>query len=196
MRKTYLLIITAATTAILIAGSATAESLWTVADKSNSVYTDKRAAKVGDVLTVIIVESATSTSSASTDTKKNSSTDISSGLGPLVKNIPAISTSGGDSMKASGSTSRNMSFSTRMTVRVTRVDNCGNLEIEGTRMVQTNKEKEEIKLTGTIRPEDIATDNTVLSTSIADAKIAHQGSGPIGSAQKMGIITRLLRILF
>ena len=99
-------------------------------------------------------------------------------------------------MKASGSTSRNMKLFHPHDSQSHQGDDCGNLEIEGTRMVQTNKEKEEIKLTGTIRPEDIATDNTVLSTSIADAKIAHQGSGPIGSAQKLGIITKLLRILF
>ena len=78
MRKIYPLIIMGILTAFLIADSATAESLW-MADRSNSAYTDKRAAKVGDVLTVIIVESATSSSSASTDTKKNSNTDISSG---------------------------------------------------------------------------------------------------------------------
>ena len=173
-----------------------AESLWASADKPSSIYTDVRAGKVGDVLTVIIVESATSTSSASTDTSKNGSAAVTPGVGPILKNIPALQYSNKDSMTATGTTSRNMSFTTRMTVKITKVNENGNFEVQGTRQVQTNKETEEIKLTGTIRPQDIATDNTVLSTSIADAKITHQGNGPVGSAQRLGIITRLLRILF
>jgi len=196
MRKAYLTIALLLTLALAIAGAASGESLWASAAKSSSVYTDARAGKVGDVLTVIIVESATSTSSASTDTSKDSSAKVTPGVGPILKNIPALQYGAGDSMKATGTTSRNMSFTTRMTVKITKVNENGNFEIQGTRQVQTNKETEEIKLTGTIRPQDIATDNTVLSTSIADAKITHQGSGPVGSAQRLGIITRLLRLLF
>lgn len=180
---------------LLASGSVFGESLW-VSDRSAATVTDKCARKVGDILTVIIVESATSRQTAATDAKKNSQTEVSPGVGPLVKNIPGFNYEGGDSVKASGSTTRSMSFSTRMTVKVTEVEENGNLKIEGTRLVQTNKEKEEVKLTGTVRPEDVSKDNTILSTSIADAAITHQGSGPIGSRQKEGIVTRILRILF
>lgn len=83
-----------------------------------------------------------------------------------------------------------------MTARVVGIDAAGNLEIEGTKSVQTNKENEEIKLTGIIRPQDIAPDNTVPSTCIANAKITHAGSGPVGSRQKEGLISKIFKILF
>ena len=179
----------------VLCGAALAESLFQ-ANSTASIYSDRKAVKVGDVLTVVIVESATSTSTASTDAKKDTKTEVSPGVGPWIKNIPGFQYSGGDQLKASGSTSRATTFTARMTVTVKKINANGNFEIEGTRFVQTNREKEEIKLTGTVRPQDIATDNTVLSSSIADAKITHTGSGPIGSRQKEGLVTRILRILF
>ncbi len=186
------------TTSILVsvlAGTVCAESLWQ-SDSKTWMYADKKAIKAGDILTVVIVESATSSSTASTDAKKNTKTEAGPGVGPLVGNIPLVSYEGGDQLKASGGTSRTSKFIAKMTVTVKAVNENGNFEIEGTRFVQTNQEKEEIKLTGTVRPQDVGPDNTVLSTAIADAKITHTGSGPVGSRQKEGIVTRILRILF
>ena len=64
----------------------------------------------------------------------------------------------------------------------------GNLEIEGTREVTTNKEKQIMTLTGTVRPEDIASNNTIQSTYVADAKITNTGAGCIGARMKEGLI--------
>ena len=172
-----------------------AESLWQPG-VSKSDCADKRATKVGDIVTIIIVESATASSSASTDTKKDSSLKAGPGLGPLLKEIPAFSYSGGDSMKADGSTTRSSKFVAKITATVTKIDESGNLCVEGSRIVQTNKEREQIKLSGVIRKEDIATDNTILSTYIANATITYQGSGPLGSRQKEGIISKIFKILF
>jgi flagellar L-ring protein precursor FlgH len=186
--------------AATIGSAAYAESLYPSSDKSGppapSLYADKRAYKVGDIVTIIIEETAISSQQASTDTKKNSSLSTGPGIGPLLKEIPLFKYSGGDSMKASGTTTRSSTFLTRMSAVVTKVLDNGNLEIEGTRLVATNKEKEEVKLTGTIRKQDIAPDNTVLSECIANAQITHVGSGPIGSRQKEGIISKIFKILF
>lgn len=174
-----------------------AESLWTdTKTPAGSVYADKKATKVGDIVTIIIEESAVSSQQASTDTKKDSSLKTGPGIGPLLKKIPFLQYSGGDSMKASGSTTRSSAFTTRMSVVVTKVCENGNLEVEGTRFVETNKEREQVKLTGTIRKQDIQPDNTVLSAFVANAQITHMGSGPIGSRQKEGIISKIFKILF
>lgn len=180
---------------VVAVGSASAELLCN-AQSPKSTYADKRATQVGDTLTVIVVESSSSSQQASSDASKDSSTNITQGLGPLVKNVPSIKVGGGDSIKSSGATSRTMTLTTRMTVKVVSVDTNGNLQIEGSRSVKTNQETEEVKITGTIRPQDIASDNTILSTSIADAKISQQGRGPIGSRFHEGIITKILKILF
>ena len=89
-----------------VCGSPTAgESLWP-ADENKSVCADRKAHKVGDVLTVVIVESATSSSSASTETSKDSKLQAGPGTGPVLDKIPLLKLSGGDQMKADGSTTR------------------------------------------------------------------------------------------
>ncbi len=89
-----------ALTAIVLATAtaATAESLWKP-DSSESQFCDKRAAKVGDIVTIVIVESATSTSSASTDTKKATSLQAGPGIGPILSKIPALGYSDNDSVQ-------------------------------------------------------------------------------------------------
>jgi flagellar L-ring protein precursor FlgH len=191
----YRIVIATCILASMAMGIVCAESLWQ-SDSKTSMYADKKAIKAGDMLTVLIVESATSSSTASTNAKKDTKTDVQPGVGPLVRNIPLVSYEGGDELKASGATSRTSKFTAQMTVTVKSVNENGNFVIEGTRFVQTNSDKEEIKLTGTVRPQDVASDNTVLSSAIADAKITHTGSGPVSSRQKEGILTRILRILF
>ncbi|MCX6345960.1 MAG: flagellar basal body L-ring protein FlgH [Armatimonadetes bacterium] len=193
MRKTYILFTTVGL-ALLMAGSACAESLYPV--DATPTYAKKRAAKVGDILTILIVESASSSASASTDAKKTSSSSVGPGIGPIISSIPVLSYGGNDSLKGSGSTKRDMSFTTTMTVKVTKVDEAGNLEIEGTRTVQTNKEKEEVKLTGLVRPQDVTAENTIMSSSIANAQITHTGKGPVGDTQKKGLIATILGWLF
>lgn len=177
-------------------GAASAESLWSEAKTpTGSMYSDKKASKIGDIVTIIIEESAVSSQRASTDAKKDSSLKAGPGVGPLLKAIPLFEYSGGDNVKASGSTTRSSAFVTRMTAAITKVCENGNLEIEGTRMVETNKEKAEVKLTGTIRKQDISPDNTIPSAYIANAQITHVGNGPIGSRQKEGLISRIFKIL-
>lgn len=179
-----------------IAIQTSAESLWPAQGAITPVCSDKKAIQVGDIVTVVIVESTSSTQAASTTAKKSSSLSAGSGTGPLLEKIPLFGYSGNDSISGSGSTNRSSSLTTTMTAKVVRIEPNGNMYIEGSRFVQTNKEKSEVKLSGTIRPEDVSVDNTVQSTSIADAKITYVGSGPIGSRQKEGIINKIFKILF
>lgn len=173
---------------------ASAESLWT--DGSKSMTEDRRARAVGDILTVIVVESAVSSHKASTDWSKEVELGSDKGIGPLIERLPQFAFSGNQGSQATGSTSRSSNLVAKITVKVTKVLPNGNLEIEGAREVQTNKEKQSIVLTGTVRQEDVSSDNSVLSTYIADAKITHTGTGTIGARMKEGIITRIFRILF
>lgn len=180
--------------AITLQAPLAAESLWT--EKSKSLVADRKAKIVGDILTIIVAESATSSNQAKTDVSKKTSLANQPGIGPLLDKIPAFGYSGSEGNSASGSTSRSSAFVTKITVQVTKVLPNGNLEIQGTRDIQTNKEQQRVTLTGTIRQDDIEADNTILSTYVADAKIVHVGSGPIGSRMKEGLITKIFKILF
>ncbi len=171
-----------------------AESLYT--DTSRPLCADKRARAVGDVLTIIVTESATSTNAASSDATKKQTLATNPGVGPLLKAIPAFGFTGSDQNTVSGTTSRTTNFTANIAVKVTKVLPNGNLEIEGVRDVQTNRENQQMTITGTVRPEDIAPDNTIQSTYVANAKIVNTGAGPMGSRMKEGLIGKLVRILF
>ncbi len=178
----------------LFATQAFTESLWPGTGKS--LVSDRCARSVGDILTVIVVESASATLKANTDTKKATDVKAGPGIGPIYKMLKEVSFSGDMKSGAQGSTGRSSSLNARITVTVTRVLPNGNLEIQGTREVETNKERQVLRLSGVVRPEDISPDNTILSSFIADANITLHGRGDIAEKQREGIVTRLLRWLF
>ena len=72
----------------------------------------------------------------------------------------------------------------------------GNLAIEGKREIYINNEKKEILLQGVVRPRDIAYDNSVYSTQVADAKVIYTGIGVIGEKQRPGWMVRLFDIVW
>lgn len=180
--------------AALAISAASAESLWTPTAKS--MIADRKATQVGDIVTILVTETTSSSDKASSDFNRKLNHNTGAGVGPLAGLIPKVTATSAQTGSSGGSTSRSTTFTAQMTAKITKVLPNGNFEIEGARSVQTNSEKQDIKLTGTIRPEDIAPDNTIQSTYIADAKISSTGKGPIGDRQKEGIISRLLKILF
>jgi flagellar L-ring protein precursor FlgH len=187
-----------ATLVALVALSAQAQnpgSLWD--DSAKNPLTDRTARGVGDILTVIIAESSSATSSASTESSKADSAKVNAGIGPVLRAlIPDWEIGGSMSSKGDGKTSRTGRLSARLTVVVKERLPNGNLVIEGVRHVQVNKEIQKFVLTGVVRPDDIRSDNTILSEFIANAEIRYEGSGTVGDRQRKGILTTLLDWLF
>lgn len=177
-------------------------SLWSGESNRNMLFSDNKARYVNDVVTIIIDESSSGQNQASTNTSKDSKTDaeISAMLGldatPLWKNNANVGgklTVGGASsstLKGSGDTSRGGKLQARLTARVVRVLDNGNLLIEGRRQLTLNAEDQFIVITGVIRSADISADNWVLSSNIADAKILYTGSGVLADKQHPGWLTR------
>ena len=79
-----------------------------------------------------------------------------------------------------------------MTAKIVSVLPGGNYLVEGTRYVEVNDEKQTIEVTGEIRPDDISSDNTVLSSRVANARIKFTGTGPASETAKPGLLTRVL----
>lgn len=179
---------------------ARAESLWARAQEkrqgwTGGLYGDARARQVGDLVTIIIVERAEATSSASTGTQREGSLDLGPGAG-LLDFIPLLGLSGNTEFDGRGRTVRSGSVRAQVTARVVEVLPGGKLRVEGRQTIVINDEEQELVLTGVIRPEDISRENTVLSTYVADARITVRGSGALGREQKPGILTRLFDWLF
>jgi flagellar L-ring protein precursor FlgH len=171
-----------------------ADSLWP-ADRAASAYRDQRARAVGDLLTVIVVQSSVASHEAASETDKRTSASADHGTG-LLKFFPDFGFGAERTTSGSGSTTSKTQFADRMTVKVTEVLDNGAVRIEGLRSTVINAEKMELRLTGVVRAQDIAPDNTVLSTFIADQQLEFTGKGPIAEKQRPGLISRLLHFLF
>ena len=174
-----------------------ADSLYPV-EGSSSVNTEKRARRVGDVITVMIQETNQATNAASSNDQKSGSVVVGAGSGFLGSSFLNSNTTGniglggGTSHQGQGTSSRSSNVTGQMTAKIISVLPSGNYLIEGSRYVEVNDEKQTIDVTGEIRPDDISSDNTVVSTRVANARIKFTGTGPASETAKPGLLTRVL----
>lgn len=164
-----------------------------------NLYTDNKAVLEGDLLTVLIVENAKAGTNSQTksDTKNSMGIKNSAGTGSLGM-IPAFGAGGemGSAFQGSGDTRREGNLVAKLSVRIDKVYDNGNLLISGDKIVEINDEKEIIRLTGIVRPQDIEAGNTVYSFNIANAEITYSGNGTNASASRPGPIARFFNWLF
>jgi len=190
-------LIGAAAFVVCLAGRADATSLFE-RRKKDSLIGDNKARAVGDLVTIIIKESATASQDTSAERKKESSTEasVTSLFYPGSKNIthngerPKFEWESSRSSKGEGKTDTSSELETRVTARVIDVQPNGNMLIEATREIEIAASTQKIVLTGIVRPDDVSADNTVESTYIADAKITYEG--PMSEVMKRGLLERLL----
>ena len=167
--------------------------------QGQSLFTDIKANRVGDILTVLIYEASQASQTAETKTEKTTqaSTSGGPGVGPL-DFIPLFSVDGDASLThdGKGEHSRNGSLKAKMTVTVVGLKPNGDLIVEGSRTVGVSGDEEILNLSGVVRQRDVNPDNTVDSYLIADAKIAYTGKGAANTAARPGLVTRLINWLF
>ena len=174
-------------------------------DKYGSIYsnsqqglfaTDRRASKVGDLLTVALSENFSASKSQSAKSAKN---------GTAAFNFPRIMTADADdtlfdsqlakSFDGSGSADQKNSLRGEISVTVTKVFSNGNMEILGQKKLTLNNGDEYIRLVGIIRPEDVDSRNIVPSSRIANAKISYTGAGDVADTSKKGWLTKLIDVV-
>ncbi|EGO64075.1 flagellar basal body L-ring protein FlgH [Acetonema longum] len=168
-----------------------ATSLWV--DKG-TLFTDRKAHAVGDTITIIVSESMTALRSGDAANSKESSMSMS-GTGDL-DFLPGFGANSKDSFATKGSISNKNAVMARLTVQVVEIKPNGNLVLSGKQTIKQHGEEQRILINGTVRPEDVTADNTVLSTYVANAEINIEGSGPIARKQKQGVLTQLFNFLF
>ena len=185
----------------------TSGSLWNDNGEFARLYTDLRASRVGDIVTIRITENASGAKTATTKTAKDSSIgNTFSGAFSSFFDLPAralafMSPSGSlkmtsaDSYAGNGATTRNDQLTASMTAMVTEVYPNGNLKILGHREVVVNSERQTMEVTGIIRPIDVDSKNVVQSTAVADAKISYTGFGVVDDKQHPGWLGRILNFV-
>ncbi|WP_217475487.1 flagellar basal body L-ring protein FlgH [Stutzerimonas stutzeri] len=158
---------------------------------SGSLISDRRAVRVGDILTVVLDESTQSSKSAGTSFGKESSVGI--GVPTILgKAYPNVETNAGAEREFSGSAKSSQQNTLRgsIAVSVHRVLPNGTLQIKGEKALRLNQGDEFIRLTGLVRIDDINRYNQVSSQSVANAKISYAGRGVLNDSNSAGWLTR------
>lgn len=143
-----------------------------------ALYEDTKAGRVGDILTIFLVEETSGQNSF--DNSLNQSTEMTIDtptIGGVSKPDFNVGLGSENSFSGQSGSSQSNSLSGSISVTVHEVLPNGNLVVEGEKWIRINQGNEYIKLQGVVRPKDIGTYNTLYSTQIADARISYGGKG-------------------
>ena len=177
----------------------------------NPLFADRKAMRVNDVVTVLIDERASSSSSGNRQTSRTQNSQMgpgvmtyggSAGLGNNIarefNNVAGFgfSTNSDSNFAGAGTANRTENFTTTVSARIVKVMENGNYFIEGRREILVEGEKQIIQLSGVVRPYDINQNNTVSSANISDAKIAYRTEGEIRQATRKGWGTRMVEAVW
>lgn len=180
-----------------------ANSLWV---ERASLYEDTRARRLNDLVTIRVVETIAGSGKADTNTSRKS--ELDAGVDTIFgipnnlnfKNLfgkgntfsPSVKGSMESDFQGSGATNREGKLIGTITAKVVEVMPNGNLVIESRKEITINHEKQILVLRGMIRTEDVAVDNTVLSSKVASAEIFFVGDGIIQDKQSPGWLARII----
>jgi flagellar L-ring protein FlgH len=181
----------------LLAGALAAEPA--AAQARQSWTSDRRAFDVGDVITVLVDErtlaSATMGQTASERRNRDMSVGASQNIHPAIPSVSAtVGTRNDADSRRRGEAVRQNRFVGEMTVRVVGVEN-GLLQVRGEKRTSVDRNRQDLTLSGWIRPEDVSRQNTVESWRVGDAQIVYRSRGSLGKAGG-GIVTRIISVFW
>ena len=158
---------------------------------------DRRAKKVGDILSVTLSETFSSNKAVTNSSGKTDTIGAEVGPTGLLRNFAGLGGTASKTNSFSGSmaTNQSNSLSGTLSATVVRVFPNGNLEIKGQKKLRITEGTEYIRLSGIIRPQDISTTNSVSSAKIAEAQIEYVGAGILDSATKPGWGSKIFRAI-
>jgi flagellar L-ring protein precursor FlgH len=186
-------------------------SLWRPG--ARAFFKDQRANKVGDVLTVTVnIADTAQLANATTASRPNTSETLSTpnllgitskalgsqaaGSGASASTNPALSATSTSNYTGTGSINRSETVTITLAAVVLQTLPNGNLAIAGRQEVRVNNELRELLVAGVIRPEDIASDNTIPSSKIAEARISYGGRGTLSDVQQPRYGQQIFDIVF
>lgn len=148
-----------------------------------SLTSDRKARHRGDLITIMVYENSSATSSANTSAGRDA--DVGFDIQNLMRNRSAGATFN-NRVDGRGRTQREGRVLAQITVSVRDISPNGDLMVSGEHLLEVNNETQQIKVEGRVRPQDITDVNTVLSTRLGDAKISYVGQGDLADRQRPG----------
>lgn len=164
-----------------------------------SLFDDGKATHIGDILTVVLQESTSSSKSSNVEITKENETTISpaAASGTLFGSQPTIggfglntALTGEREFKGEAEADQSNRLTGNISVTVVDVHPNGTLVIRGEKWITLNRGNEFIRISGMVRPQDVTPDNTIASNKIANARIAYSGTGELADSQQMGWLSR------
>jgi flagellar L-ring protein precursor FlgH len=160
-----------------------------------SLFGDRKAHFVGDVITVTLSERTVSRKSSGVNTNKNSGVDFNAGpllgVNPTIKGNELTTTlEQSRTFNGGADADQSNSLQGNITVTVAEILPNGNLVVRGEKWITLNRGDEFIRISGIVRPDDIEPNNTVVSTRLANAKISYSGTGDLANSSSMGWLSR------
>jgi len=195
MKKLWMIAVIALSILFMANSMVLGDSLWS--DHSNSIYSSKkRNFEVGDLVTILIVENASASQQAETNTSKTGNATVGPGIGTMQQLFPSLGANWDSEFDGKGSNTRGGQLKATLCVQIKEVLPGGILTLEGRQVIRVNKEDQVIVISGNVRSDDIQVDNTVPSTRIANAVIEFQGRGTVSETQEPGILTKIFHWIF
>ncbi len=166
-------------------------------NNARSLFSDVKAYRQGDAITILITEMLDANNSANELEERSTGIGGSASAGAKGTGFGGSADLGTkNNFTGRGATTRSESIKSKLSARITEVDNNGNLSIEGKRTTKINGETQTITIKGSVRPVDILPNNAVYSYNILDLSLIIEGEGNVTKMQEPGLITKFLRILF
>jgi flagellar L-ring protein precursor FlgH len=161
-------------------------------ERYSALTSGARASRIGDILTITLVERTSATKSTSATTGRNGNIGLSPPVsGPLsLVGAGDVNMSGDQSFKGKGETAQSNALSGELSVTVAAVYPNGNMLVQGEKALTLNRGDENVQFSGIVRSADISVDNRVLSTRVAAARIRYTGKGEIARASQQGWLQR------
>lgn len=162
------------------------------------LFEDNKAMRIGDILTINLKEVTQAKKADDLNTAKGISASVSApsimgfALSALTGNDAKTELASKRTFNGQGKADQSNSLQGDISVTVTEVLPNGNLKVRGEKQVSLNQGDEYIRLSGIVRPVDIASDNTISSDKVADATLMYIGEGAMADASKMGWLSRAL----
>lgn len=155
------------------------------------------ASRVGDIITIVLVERTQASKSNSANTDRSGSISLTPPTtGPFSLFSPSdVAASGGQGFKGKGDAAQSNALSGEVTVTVARVFPNGSMLVRGQKQLTLNRGDEFVQISGLVRPADLTPDNRVASTRVADARITYTGKGEIARASRQGWLQRFFSMI-
>jgi flagellar L-ring protein precursor FlgH len=197
-------------------------SLYSQAAQPNYLYEDNRARRIGDIVMVNVVEKSNAKNKSKTKSNGKNTMDMNVtnyfnqhsvtpipfnsqikgatgldlagavGMQGYVGSTPVVNTSRNNQFDSDGETSRESTVTYTIGCRVVNILPGGVMQVEGARQVRVNDDTQIMVVRGLLRPMDVGPDNTVSSTSLAEAQVDMFGTGVLADRQKPGWLSRIL----